>query len=190
MFLIRPPSASDIQAFLDHAQSLPLSYDTPGMVMTPPAGFTLDEQVVVIGHGREDFDRARQALMAWKQFDFGWVKLFSSKPSPEPGSALAVLIRHLGFWSLNGGRVLTRTQSTGDRPSFAFTYGTLSDHAECGDELFEVFLDLKTDEVKYRIRAVSRPRALLARLGTPFARVLQARFRRDSAGALKRSTKP
>jgi hypothetical protein len=57
-----------------------------------------------------------------------------------------------------------------------------------GEELFEVFVDPRTDEVIYRIRATSRPRALLARVGQPIVRVLQARFRSDSVNAMKRAT--
>jgi hypothetical protein len=41
----------------------------------------------------------------------------------------------------------------------------LSNHAEAGEELFEVFLNSDTEEVTYRIRAVSWPRAMLARIG-------------------------
>jgi hypothetical protein len=42
--------------------------------------------------------------------------------------------------------------------------------------------------VKYRIRAISKPQAALARLGQPIVRALQARFRRDSVAAMKRAT--
>jgi len=68
-----------------------------------------------------------------------------------------------------------------------FAYGTLTNHAEAGEELFEVFLDPQTDQVMYRIRAVSWPQVMLARLGQPIVRLLQARFRRDSAAAMKRA---
>ena len=46
----------------------------------------------------------------------------------------------------------------------------------------------QTDEVMYRIRATSWPQAALARVGQPFVRVLQARFRRDSGAAMRRAT--
>ncbi|HEV3062064.1 MAG TPA: DUF1990 family protein, partial [Vicinamibacterales bacterium] len=60
-------------------------------------------------------------------------------------------------------------------------------HAESGEELFDVFLDSESDEVRYRIRATSKPQAALARIGQPIARALQARFRRDSAAVMKRA---
>jgi uncharacterized protein (UPF0548 family) len=74
-----------------------------------------------------------------------------------------------------------------DESRFGFAYGTLTNHAECGEELFEVFIDSSGD-VLYRIRATSRPRAALAWLGQPIVRLLQAKFRRDSAAAMKRAT--
>jgi uncharacterized protein (UPF0548 family) len=63
----------------------------------------------------------------------------------------------------------------------------LSNHAERGEEIFEVFRGPETGEVGYRIRAASRPRAALARAGYPIVRVLQARFRRDSGEAMRKA---
>ena len=100
---------------------------------------------------------------------------------------MAVLVRHLGFWSLNGCRVVYVSDDERGTDSFGFAYGTLANHAEVGEELFEVTFDPQTEQVRYRIRAVSKPRALAARLGYPFTRSLQARFRRDSLAALERS---
>jgi uncharacterized protein (UPF0548 family) len=70
---------------------------------------------------------------------------------------------------------------------FGFAYGTLPNHSEAGEESFEVWLDRGTDQVMYRIHAMSRPRAFLVRLGYPIARYLQARFRRDSVAAMRRA---
>jgi hypothetical protein len=41
----------------------------------------------------------------------------------------------------------------------------------------------------YRIKAISWPRAAAARVGYPIVRLLQARFRRDSAAALQISVR-
>jgi uncharacterized protein (UPF0548 family) len=69
-----------------------------------------------------------------------------------------------------------------------FLDGTLTNHAESGEELFEVFIDPQTDEVVYRIRAISWPQATLARVGQPIVRVLRERFRDQSAAAMKLAT--
>ncbi len=189
MFCAQRPSMDAIERFLRDSQDLPLSYGPIGIVREKSAGRQLDEEIFVIGHGTVDCERARAALMEWKQFDIGWVELFPRVAPVEQGTVVAVLIRHFGFWSLNGCRIV---YSLGDRHRdnrFGFAYGTLTNHAEAGEELFEVFLNTASDEVLYRIRAVSWPRVLVTRLGQPAVRVLQARFRRDSAKAMTRATR-
>jgi uncharacterized protein (UPF0548 family) len=99
---------------------------------------------------------------------------------------VAVLARHVGFWSLNGCRIVYAI-GTPTGPEFGFAYGTLTDHAESGEEIFQITRSPETGEISYRARAVSRQRAALARLGSPVARALQRRFRRDSARALARA---
>ncbi len=186
MFFVRRPSQEAIDRFVRDSQELPLSYGPIGLVNGEAPGRDLDEAIVTIGRGRTDFDRARAALMAWKQFDMGWVETFPHHAPVEVGTVVAVLIQHLGFWSLNGCRVL---YTVGGDGRFGFAYGTLTNHAESGEELFDVFLDPQSDEVRYRIRATSKAQAALARIGQPIVRALQARFRRDSAAAMKRATK-
>jgi uncharacterized protein (UPF0548 family) len=186
MFLLHRPTPSDVERFLASSKDLPISYSPTGLVREPaPDG--CDEQVVAIGRGPDDFRRARAALTAWRQFDLGWVELYPRQASIAPGTVVAVVIRHLGFWSINGARVL---YGVGDSPAstrFGYAYGTLTSHAESGEELFEVFADPATEDVMYRIRAISWGQALLARLGQPIVRVLQERFRRDSAAVMARA---
>jgi uncharacterized protein (UPF0548 family) len=187
MFLARRPSHSVIERFLRESEALPLSYGPAGIIKDKPAGRGVVEQVFVIGHGLDDFKRAREALMTWKQFDIGWVELFPSRMPVAVGSVVAVLIRHFGFWSLNGCRVPYGLGNSVNECRFGYAHGTLLNHAECGEEIFEVFLDHGTLEVMYRICATSWPRAALARAGHPVVRLLQARFRRDSVAAMKRA---
>jgi uncharacterized protein (UPF0548 family) len=190
MFLARRPSRNTIDRFLLDSEHLPLSYSPIGIVRAEAMRHNLDELTVAIGRGELDFERARAALIAWKQFDIGWVETFPRDAPVAIGTVVAVLIRHLGFWSLNGCRVLYSVgMDDVDVARFGFAYGTLTNHAEAGEELFEVFIDPQTDEVIYRIRATSWPRAALARIGQPIVRVLQARFRRHSAAAMTRATR-
>lgn len=190
MFLSRRPSTADIQRFVDRSRALPLSYGPTGIVRHPSHGYRFDEQVVVIGHGEADFERARLAIMGWKHFDIGWVEVFPRQAAIEAGTVVAVLIRHLGFWSLNGARLLYTVGGSQGEGAFGFAYGTLTNHAESGEELFEVFVNHDNGDVSYRIRAVSWPQSILARIGQPMVRVLQERFRRDSAAAMKRASSP
>jgi uncharacterized protein (UPF0548 family) len=187
MFFARRPSRETIDRFVRDSYELPLSYDRIGIVNGETPCRDLDEAIVTIGRGKRDFERARAALMAWKHFEIGWVELFPRQAAVEVGTVVAVLIRHLGVWSLNGARVLYCVGGTDGEARVGFAYGTLTNHAESGEELFEVFVDSRTGDVMYRIRAMSRPQALLARVGQPIVRLLQARFRRDSADAMKRA---
>ena len=187
MFAIGRPSPQTVERFLNDSRELPLSYGPVGIVMGNTPGYALDEQTVVLGRGKADLEKARVALLAWTHFDLGWVELFPPRAAVAVGTVVAVQIRHFGLWSLNGCRVVYTVGSSDSGDRFGFAYGTLTNHAEAGEELFEVFVDPRTDDVLYRIRATSRPRAALAQLGQPIVRALQARFRRDSAIAMKRA---
>jgi uncharacterized protein (UPF0548 family) len=189
MFLARRPSPDTIDRFLQESQGTPLSYGSIGMVDAGSVDGALDHAMVTIGRGLDDFERARSALMTWTQFDVGWVETFPRQAPVAAGTVVAVLIRHLGFWSLNGCRVLYGVGGSGGAARYGYAYGTLTNHAESGEELFEVFLDPETDDVIYRIRATSRPQAMLARIGQPVVRVLQARFRAHSAAAMRRAVR-
>jgi uncharacterized protein (UPF0548 family) len=189
MFLASRPSDELIQDFLRHSHTLPLSYQPVGLGDNAAAGFRVDEASGPLGFGQATLNLAKRALCKWRHFDLGWVELYPAGAEIKQGTVVAVLVRHLGFWSLNGCRVL---QVTGDRemgPLFGFTYGTLTNHAEMGEELFEVTMNSETFEVSYRIRALSKPRAALAQLGYPITRALQSRFRRDSIAAMQRALK-
>jgi uncharacterized protein (UPF0548 family) len=186
MFLLHRPTADQVARFIDESRALPLSYAPAGLVKAEATGFRVDEHVAVVGSGAASFPKAVAALTAWRHFALGWVELFPEAASIAPGTVVAVVIRHLGFWSLNGCRVLYSTGSP-EGTGFGFAYGTLTNHAECGEELFEVSYDNDSNAVSYRIRAVSRPRAMLARLGYPYTRMLQARFRHDSVRAVQRA---
>lgn len=186
MFSAIRPSSATIERFLRDSRRTPLSYGSAGILATASPSRRIDDVATVIGRGRDDFARAREALRAWRQFDLGWVETFPRDAPIAPGTIVAVLIRHLGFWSLNGCRVVYTLEDRHDR--FGFAYGALTNHAEGGEELFEVFLDPAAGDVVYHIRATSWPQALLARLGQPVVRLLQARFRAESAVAMRRAT--
>ena len=184
MFLIRRPSPREVDAFLADCRERPFSYRGPETPERPPAGFLVDRETFPMGQGRQTFARAVEAVRSWRQFDLGWVTLFPVDAPVAPGAAVAVCIRHLGFWSLNGARVVS-TSGSARADSFGLTYRTLTNHAECGEESFTVTLNPETGAVSYTIHAISSPHVFLTKLGLPYVRVLQARFRRDSADALR-----
>src|SRR5882724_3659928 len=186
MFLRVRPSQPRIDDFLAQSRQLPLSYQPIGIAGLAPSGFRIDEVRCKLGCGSKIFTSARAALLSWRHFDLGWVELFPRDASLEAGTVVAVLVNHLGFWSLNGCRIFYMIGDRDSATQFGFAYGTLSNHSERGEEIFEVSIDPTSQEVSYRIRAASKPRATLARVGYPLTRLLQARFRRDSLAAMQR----
>ena len=93
---------------------------------------------------------------------------------------------HYGFWSLNASRVVYVVDDRGAQSRYGFAYGTLTEHAETGEERFTVELRPEDQTVWYDIYAFSRPNGL-ARAGYPLSGRLQRRFARDSKEAMRRA---
>ena len=184
MFCFHRPSPQAIASFIVRCRDLPLSYAPIGLAQGAGRGFRVDVEHAIVGHGEAAFRRAKAALRQWRHFELGWVEACRATEGVARGVEIAVRVRHLGFWSLNGCRVVYLIEEDN---AFGFAYGTLTNHAERGEEIFMVSLEAGTGDVLYQIRAVSRPRAALAWLGYPVTRLMQARFRRDSASAMKRA---
>jgi len=155
---------------------------------TPGARYDVDRYEFDLGTGRERFERARAALVAWRHFEIPWVELHGASMPAHTGQAVATLVSVAGLWFLNPCRVVYTEFSDEASDQAAFAYGTLPGHVESGEERFEVSLDASTGEVKYRILAFSRPGILLTRLGYPATRLFQKRFARWSGDALRRAS--
>jgi uncharacterized protein (UPF0548 family) len=188
VFSLQRPSPHRVERFLRESAELPLSYSPVGLASAPLAGYDADETIAILGRGDACFERAKRALASWTQFDLGWGLLFPHAAPVDCGTTVAVMLRHLSFWSLNGCRVVYGIGHRRDAPRFGYAYGTLTNHAETGEEIFEVSIDAAGD-VRHRIKAVSRPRAPLARLGYPVVRRLQAKFRADSVRVMTAAAK-
>jgi uncharacterized protein (UPF0548 family) len=187
MFVANRPSSYELRAFIAKSAELPLSYSPVGIAQQAPAGFSLDKANVVLGCGEAAFTKAKAALLRWAHFELGWVEMFPPGAPVVPGTVVAVVVSHLGFWSVNGCKVVYAVENVRGVREFGFAYGTLTNHAESGEEVFKVVQEADTGEVVYTIRAVSKPHSILARCGYPVARALQARFRRDSTAAMQRA---
>ena len=98
---------------------------------------------------------------------------------------MASLARAGGLWWLNACRIVYVIDEPSPVRRFGFAYGTLPGHVECGEERFCVE-HLADDSVWYDIRAFSRPRFWMTRLGYPLARRLQKRFAAESKAIMLR----
>ena len=183
MFSLRQPTTDTIASFLEAQSTAPLSYTPIGLSLGPQHGYNHDVLRQRVGRGGTAFAAARAALETWRAFPLGWTQLFPPNAPVAPNTTVVVLAKHLGFWSLNACRVVERLDQSASQ--FGFVYGTLTGHAESGEERFVVSIDPDDGSVWYEIRATSRPRATLARLGYPVSRYFQACFRSQSGVALR-----
>lgn len=188
MFLARRPSDERIREFLATQKDLPFTYPNAGEPDDlAPGGYKRDHNRIKLGNGAATYQTAVAAIKCWEMFNIGWVELCWPDSAIETGSVVAVLAHHLGCWSLNGCRIACVIDEGGEKRRYGFIYGTLPDHAECGQEQFTVEWRRDDDSVWYDILAYSRPNSPLSRLGYPVTRLLQRRFARDSMRAMARS---
>jgi uncharacterized protein (UPF0548 family) len=182
MIFFRKPYPKTLQEFLERQAKMDFSYAAVGATANiPPAGYVVDRTRIKLGEGEMTFVAARAALQRWEHFQLGWVEMPSPARAINPGATVAVVARIGGLWWANACRIVYVVDET---RKFGFAYGTLPGHAESGEERFLVECDRKSGEVFYDILAFSRPRHILARLGYPWVRRVQKRFRLASAVAM------
>lgn len=184
MTTLQPPSSSLLRERLAAWQDAPLSYGHRKGVETPPQeDFIAEEHRVYLGSGPAVYRRACAALDGWKMFP-EWTSIQPHLAEQKPGQVVAMVVSICGLWWTNPCRILSRCDG---ETRHGFVYGTLPEHAECGEERFMV--EKGADgSVWYEIRAFSRPRHWLAWIGFPMARWWQLRFVRDSTAAMQKLT--
>jgi uncharacterized protein (UPF0548 family) len=175
-----------IQKFQREQAALKITYAPGSDVIEPPPGFIADSSHVALGHGEVVFRRAKEGLEGWQHFRLGWVEALPEGMPLEVGQVVAILARLPLFWCLNACRIIAVIDEDSSTKRFGFTYATLPDHVESGQERFLIEWNQGSGEVCYAIKAVSRPRHWLARLAYPWTRRVQKRFARDSCLATKR----
>jgi uncharacterized protein (UPF0548 family) len=126
-----------------------------------------------LGTGAAMFDRAAVALAGWHMHE---------------AAGLTVVEAHRDDVVLRW-RILTipcRVVYRIDEPNRrGFAYGTLPGHPERGEEAFVVTVT-EAGEVRFRVRAFSRPASLLARAGGPVGRRVQRYMTDRYVDALRR----
>ena len=187
MYLFTKPSDERIAKFIESQTRLEFTYPSVGDTRNGdhPSGFLVDHNRVRLGTGQAVFDAAKRALCEWEHYRFDWIELHRPDVDPVPDQTVGVLARALGLWVLNACRVVYVVEEEEPLRRFAFAYGTLPEHAESGEERFQVEWHEEDDSVWYDILAFSRPNQLLARLAYPYVRRKQRQFARESKSAMK-----
>ncbi|HRI03775.1 MAG TPA: DUF1990 domain-containing protein [Pyrinomonadaceae bacterium] len=185
MFLLSHPTTEEIATFLRGCEADSFSYAEVGASRDePPPGYHIDHNRVLLGYESDTWERAQQAIRNWKMFEVDGIELCFPDAPIEEGRNVAPLAKHLGFYSLNACRIVYVIDEA-DR--FGFAYGTLSQHAEKGEERFTVEFCQESREVWYEVVAFSRPASLLVKLGYPYSRYRQKQFSSGSKAAILRA---
>ena len=98
MYLFSRPTDARIKAFIESLESDSLSYPEVGATLgTPPAGYDIDNNRILLGRGEQDFERAKTAIREWRMFEVPGMTLCYPDTPIEVRRNIAPLARHLGF---------------------------------------------------------------------------------------------
>jgi len=145
----------------------PLTYAEAGATREGPlpAGYAHVYRDARLGEGRATYDKAVDGLFHWRMHRAAGLNL---RDDPGPAATGVDVALRLLFLTIP-----CRVVYTVDEPHRrGFGYGTLPGHPESGEEAF--FVVLQDDgEVRFQLRAFSRPANALVRLGSPVAKLAQ-----------------
>ncbi|WP_072802136.1 DUF1990 domain-containing protein [Rhodococcoides yunnanense] len=152
---------------LSRYDSLQLTYSEVGRTAGPlPTGYHHVDRREPIGHGRDGFRAAADALVSWGMHRGAGLSVDATSGAAEVGSTVLMRIGPV--------RIPCRVVAVIDEPNRrGFAYGTLPGHPEQGEELFVVEFDPDSRAVTAHIAAFSRPGRWFTRLGGPLGRVVQ-----------------
>ncbi len=171
------PNSTQIQQFLKIESGLDYSYQEVGASQKEePKNYDNDHSSIYLGRGEELWSQAKKVLDHWQQFPKGWTKILPAQAPLEVNQNVAVLFRMWGLWFTNSARIVYVLK---EENRYGFAYGTLPGHVEKGEECFWIEREAN-GAIYYHIKAFSKPRFWLAKLGYPIARMYQRKFVRDS----------
>ncbi len=136
-----------------------------------------------IGWGVKRFDRARNALTRFEQFNLPGTVLAPPTVAAS-GRRVVVFARRLGLWTAAPVEVVGFDIA---ERSITYTLRTLEGHPLTGEETFTVSRGTN-GIVRFRIEAVSRPASPWAQVIGPAIRVIQRRFRLRAIEHMRNAT--
>ncbi|MCJ1708770.1 DUF1990 family protein [Microbacterium sp. VKM Ac-2923] len=158
-----------------------LTYDEVGATAgVMPPGYHHVRARRIIGHGRADFERAADALLAGEVQRRAGARVELSKSPMRTGSRVTMRLG-FGILSVRIPCLVVWAERTDTLAGFA--YGTLPGHPERGEERFTLTLG-PSDEVAFEIAAFSKPGRWFTRVGAPLGRLVQAWMTRRYLHAL------
>ncbi|MET0416691.1 MAG: DUF1990 domain-containing protein [Actinoplanes sp.] len=161
----------DVTGAFTELVAAPLTYREIGATraVTLPHGYRHVSRDVSLGNGVEVFERAAAALFDWRMHAEAGLSVVHSGGAAAPG---IVVVLKAG-WGPVGVTIPCRVVYSVDQADRrGFAYGTLPGHPERGEEVFMV-VRTDSDDVRFQIRAFSRPATLVARAGGPLSSLVQ-----------------
>ena len=131
-----------------------------------PAGYRHLRRVRRIGHGRDRFEQAADAVMRYGMLRGAGLRVDATTEVAQVGTDV---LGRLGPF-LAPCRVVYVLDEPDHR---GFAYGSLPGHAVRGEELFAVRYDPADGGVYAEVAAFSQPATWWSRLGSPVLRVMQ-----------------
>ena len=171
------PSTAAMREADREAASARWTYAEQGATRGPmPSSYSHEEQWVGLGRGEETYRRAVDAVQRFEHFGMDWIRV-------QPGATLApdasftFASYQLGLWIISSCRVVYVEEDVdGPVQRFQYGYGTVGDHAVCGEESFVVEWNRESGSVRFGVRKFSRPANWLSRATAPIVRTIQSRF--------------
>jgi uncharacterized protein (UPF0548 family) len=139
-----------------------------------PAGYHQLTRSETIGHGRQVFSAASDAVMHWQVQRRAGLQVSASSPRV---AANAGVILGLGIGPLRLQAPCRVVYIVEEPRRTGFAYGTLAGHQESGEEAF-IVEHHRTDAVSLTITAFSRPATRLARIAGPLGTIAQRQITR------------
>jgi len=189
MFTFSKPSDTQIKNFLETQRDLPFSYKEVGASQSAvPKDYPINHYRARLGDGEAAFARAKNAIKNWTMYQLEWTKIYPSGAPVKADEVVCVVVNHGFCWSMNPCRIIYVLEETaGAIERFGFAFGTLPGHSEEGEERFTVEWQRGDDSVWYELLSFARPHHVLAKIGSPFVRLTQRRFAKDSFSAMRKA---
>ena len=147
--------------------AMPLTYAEVGATEgTLPVDYRHLKASAVIGHGRQRFEEAADAVMRWGMLRGAGIRVEATTEVAAVGSEVLV-----GLGPLRAPCRVVYVVDEPDRRGFA--YGTLRGHPQIGEELFAVRYDPVAGAVYAEVTAFSRHGTWWSRLAGPATSLAQ-----------------
>ncbi len=149
-----------------------------------PAGYHHLRAERIVGHGRDDFERAADDLFAGSVQRRAGADIHLSESPLRMGTHMRMQLR-FGPLAFKIPCLVVWAERTAE--SCGFAYGTLLGHPERGEERFELYLADSGDVIS-EIVAFSAPARWFTRLGGPITRLVQTKMTDRYLKALDRAS--